>query len=70
MVTILPALGQVREDLVALLDRTAVEGACRGGEDDDRRTNLHPNAIINPPPSKKAAPRQTISDVALFFANN
>ena len=29
MVTILPALGQVREDLVTLLDRTAVEGACR-----------------------------------------
>ena len=29
MVTILPALGQVREDLVALLDRTAVEHACR-----------------------------------------
>lgn len=29
MVTILPALGQVREDLVELLDRTAVEQICR-----------------------------------------
>jgi hypothetical protein len=29
MVTILPALRQVREDLAELLDRTAVEQACR-----------------------------------------
>ncbi len=29
MVAILPALGQVKEDLVALLDRTAAEHACR-----------------------------------------
>ena len=30
MVTILPALRQVREDLVGLWDRTAVEQICRG----------------------------------------
>ena len=47
MVTILPALGQVREDLVALWDRTAVERACRelGYRWRDRRldpyTTLH-----------------------------
>ncbi len=29
MVSILPALGQVREDLVEILDRTAVEQICR-----------------------------------------
>ena len=48
MVTILLALGQVKEDLVALLDRTAVKGACRelGYRWRDRRldpyTTLHP----------------------------
>ena len=47
MVTILPALGQVREDLVALLDRTAVEQACRSLGHRWRDRQLDPSTTLH-----------------------
>ena len=47
MVTILPALGQVREDLVALLDRTAVERACRSLGHRWRNRQLDPYTTLH-----------------------